>query len=405
MGNYNHFPVIEKSVWRNWLRYPFCFHIRKEAVYRTVCNHIRTSAKQIRVRLSSKKWQRPYRFAAETLLIGSLFAMVSYQTISWDVRYESDFEYCLLWFLSLILGVFTPPRTKYNVTTIVGIMIVPFVLDYLMAYHRNHFLSVLSLCLWGLCVYSVIVLWQFCQGAGKCHNRKKWPRYVLSFVYRSKLLMTAILVLSLLVLSVSSAISGYVTRKEQEKVVYTDTINSILSTMDNNVEAVSRLESSCWNALPKNHRLATIQEIIDIECKYLGIPYPLTIELKEMSDESILGSYSHKNKTIHINKNVFAEASGKFLLSILLHEVYHAYQNTILDVYEDTADEYRNLIIFEKAPTYSNEFEHYISGVNDYEAYSKQLVEQDSEAYSMLRGQDYITLLNYIGACKDENLN
>lgn len=405
MGNYGRFPVIEKSVWGKWFRCPFCFHIRKEDIYRTVCNRVRIRAKQIRASFSCKRRQSLYRFAAETLLIGSLFAMVSYRTISQDVRYESNFEYCLLWILSLILGVFTTPRTKYNAATIVGIMIVPFALDYLMAYHRNHFLSVLSLCLWGLCGYSVMVLWQFCQGAGKYHNRKKWPRYVLSFVYRSKLLITAILVLALLVLSVSSAISGYVTRKEQEKVVYTETINSILSTMDNNMEVVSRLEYSCWNALPKNRQLATMQEIVDIECKYLGIPYPLTVELTEMSDESILGSYSHTNKTIYINKNVFDEASGKFLLSTLLHEVYHAYQNTILDVYEDTADEYKNLIIFEKAPTYSNEFEHYISGVNDYEAYSKQLVEQDSEEYSMLRGQDYITLLNYIGAYEDENLN
>ena len=36
MGKYDHFPLIKKTVWREWFRYPYFFYVRKGDIYRTI---------------------------------------------------------------------------------------------------------------------------------------------------------------------------------------------------------------------------------------------------------------------------------------------------------------------------------------------------------------------------------
>ena len=36
MGDYDHFPLIETSIRREWFRYPFFFYVRNGDIYRTI---------------------------------------------------------------------------------------------------------------------------------------------------------------------------------------------------------------------------------------------------------------------------------------------------------------------------------------------------------------------------------
>ena len=235
----------------------------KRIVGKSVCNQrenrqkeyndARMGTNRTRINSNREKRQQIYRFAIDTFILGVLFATVAYQAIPWAVRYESDFEYCLLWIVSLIMGVFTKPPTKYSSATIVGIIIiVPYALDCIMAYHRERFSLVLLLCLLGMCSYFIMVIWQCYPVVRTGRNRKKWPQYLIHFVYRSKILMTGILLAMLVVFSITGLISNYVVQREQETNVSTEKINSILSTMDNNAEIVSNLDAGRWNTLSRD---------------------------------------------------------------------------------------------------------------------------------------------------------
>lgn len=36
MENCDHFPLIKRTIWREWFRYPFFFYVRSGDIYRTV---------------------------------------------------------------------------------------------------------------------------------------------------------------------------------------------------------------------------------------------------------------------------------------------------------------------------------------------------------------------------------
>lgn len=340
------------------------------------------------------------RFTEDVFLIGSLFAIVSYHAIPYETRYESDFGFFLLWLVTLILGVWTTPQSKHTIKSIVGILIVPFSLDFLMAYQEEYIPLIWVLCLLCTAVYTIAVICICYRNMRSGRYHKRWLRFFHNFLFRCRTIICTILVAALLFSGGGSLIESYLTPEEPVPSISFYQIEPVLETISNRTDVIAKLENEKWDALPSSARLNTLQEILDIECAYLGLPDSLTVSVIEMDRESVHGSYSHSKRTVNINKNIFNSASPVYLLSVLLHEVYHSFQHACIDLYETTDPSYQDLLLFDRAVVYAYESSNYISGAEDYQAYYNQLMEADSRAYEELRIQDYQDVLTYLNQQK-----
>ena len=349
---------------------------------------------------STGKNKKARRFTKDAFLIGTLFAIVSYHAIPYKTRYESAFGFCLLWLVTLILGVWTTPQSKHTIKSIVGILIVPFSLDFLMAYQEEYVPLIGILCLLCTAVYTIAVLCICYRNLRSGRYHKRWLRFFCNFLFRCRTIICTILVTALLFSGAGSLIESYLTPKAPVPAISFYQIEPVLETMNNRTDVIAKLENEKWNALSSSAHLNTLQEILDIECAYLGLPYSLTVSVIEMDRESIHGSYSHSKRTVNINQTVFSSASPEYLLSILLHEVYHSFEHACIDLWKTTEPSYQNLLLFDRAVIYAYESSNYISGDEDYQGYYNQLMESDSRTYSELRSQDYRDVLTYLNQQK-----
>ena len=349
---------------------------------------------------TTRRNKKALQFMEDVFLIGFLFAIASYHAIPYKTRYESDFGFCLLCLVSVFIGVWTTPQSKYTTKTMVGILIVPFSLDFLMAYHGEYIPLILLLCLLCTVGYTIAVICACYRNIRKGQYRRRWLQFFQNFLFRCRTIISTILIIVLLVFGTGSFIVPHLTPEEPTPAVSFDQIKPILETMENRTDVIAKLEDENWNTLTPSARLNTLQEILDIECAYLGLPDSLTVSVIEMERESVHGSYSHRKHTVNINKNIFSSASPEYLLSVLLHEVYHSFQHACIELYETTDPSYKNLLLFDKAVVYAYESNNYISGEEDYQAYYNQLMEADSRAYEELRSQDYQDVLTYLNQQK-----
>lgn len=345
---------------------------------------------------ATKRNKKRLRFTKDVFLIGTLFAIVSYHAIPYETRYESDFEFCLLWLVTLILGVWTTPQSKHTIKSILGILIVPFSLDFLMAYQEEYIPVIWILCLLCTAVYTITVICICYQNMRSGRYHKRWLRFFHNFLFRCRNIICTILVTAFLFSGAGNLIESYLTPAEPVPDISFYQIEPVLETMSNRTDVIAKLENDHWNTLTTSARLETLQEILNIECAYLGLPGSLTVSVIEMDRESVHGSYSHSKRTVNINQTVFSSASPEYLLSILLHEVYHSFEHACIDLLETSDSSYQNLMLFDRAVIYAYESSNYISGEDDYQAYYNQLMEADSRAYAELRIRDYRDVLTYL---------
>lgn len=155
----------------------------------------------------------------------------------------------------------------------------------------------------------------------------------------------------------------------------------------NNVrEIVVYLKDSEWEKLSQDERLKVLGTITDYECDYLGMENEWKITLGDNLEEDTLGMYKYSTKKILIRPNVL-QYSGEKSLEVLLHEIRHMYQCQLIELYQLTVDEKKDLKLFDEIRTFEYENNHYEN--DDYEAYYNQKCEQDARKYSAKRIKEY----------------
>ena len=158
-------------------------------------------------------------------------------------------------------------------------------------------------------------------------------------------------------------------------------------TEKNNVrEIVVYLKDSEWEKLSQDERLKVLGTITDYECDYLGMENEWKITLGDNLEEDTLGMYKYSTKKILIRPNVL-QYSGEKSLEVLLHEIRHMYQCQLIELYQLTVDEKKDLKLFDEIRTFEYENNHYEN--DDYEAYYNQKCEQDARKYSAKRIKEY----------------
>jgi len=340
------------------------------------------------------------RYAGEMLVLGAFIAMISYRAIP-----ERDpLEFCLLWVVCITVGVFTTPRSKHRISSALGIFIIPFTIDNLLTcFDEMFFLCAVALCALALAFYTAAVILA-CYGgirAGRYH--KKWARLLQHYLYRSRRIISWILAAVLAAGSVCGLVEEK--REEETKVFFSvSRAEHVLETMGNNIDMIRKLDQECWESLSYREKYDTLQQVADTECLYLGLPQ-VTVSLVEMERPSVMGYYDHSDRTVNVNCSAFEEASPEYLVSVLLHEVYHGVEYALVEIYLSTDTEYRDLKIFGKAPIYLDELTNYVNGSEDYEKYHAQLIEEDSRKYAEERVQQYIEAIAYVNNTLQQNVS
>jgi len=172
-----------------------------------------------------------------------------------------------------------------------------------------------------------------------------------------------------------------------------DDIPDYENSLSANIAIVSKIDpDGGWDSLTLAETIEVLETLIRIECRYLGMQDSApALELAYL-EESLLGQYDSEKDVITLSYNyvVDSEASGYSVLQVLCHELYHRYQHyqvNLLQAIRDNADmaRYANLLVFDNAGAYEEEFDNYISPENNsaisYYLYGSQKLEQDAEKY------------------------
>lgn len=134
-----------------------------------------------------------------------------------------------------------------------------------------------------------------------------------------------------------------------------------------------------WETLSEGERLELMQLLCNIECIYYGISHrvPVRFDLLPLDTG---GTYDPETDEITLNCYYINHLPFAVSLNSLLHECTHAYQHAMVNAYQATPEEYRNLVCLRDARVFQYEFAHYVSGDEDdeFDKYYSQKVERDA---------------------------
>lgn len=162
-------------------------------------------------------------------------------------------------------------------------------------------------------------------------------------------------------------------------------VHSEENTIDANLEKLVGFHEDYWDTLSLQQRLDLVQVVANIERNYLGIPFALPVKGAYL-DGSKAGFYNRDAKEITVDLWVLegsaAEDAHLKTLEIITHEAHHAYAHSMAEMYAAVDEEYKSLLLLWDAARYTEEFEAYVSGEDNFEDYYYQKLEQDARSYS-----------------------
>lgn len=151
------------------------------------------------------------------------------------------------------------------------------------------------------------------------------------------------------------------------------------------------LDDEQWSDAPVSDKLEVLNTVARMEAEYLGTA-PVQVYGAYMQADT-QGKYDPKYEKIYINLQIISSHYSSQALRTVLHEMYHHYQHTLCDMYEDLPPQYHDLQMFAMVQQYREEFENYNDGGGDYEGYYDQLVERSARDYAEAEAVEYYEVL------------
>ncbi len=164
-------------------------------------------------------------------------------------------------------------------------------------------------------------------------------------------------------------------------------------------EELKLLKENTYDELDTESKANVLQVCLNIECSYLGIPI-CTINVKSMNSDNLHGYYDHKQRIIYLNEEILQ--SRTYSVYVVLHEVYHAYEYSLVKMFDniDFNEADADLLIARRIKEYRHEFDNYVSAgdvnSNTYETYKNQRVEKDANTYANKWAKQYINYIDSI---------
>lgn len=169
--------------------------------------------------------------------------------------------------------------------------------------------------------------------------------------------------------------------------------------LDRQLSQLSGLREGEWQRLSEAEQTALLKIVLEMESSYLGLEYVPVMEVENL-DEDLAGSYVFGQDLIRINRSELLREDGWSALSTVCHEVYHAYQEMQVELYEKLDSPYRDMELLRDAAVYAQEFRNYQDGEGDYSNFSNyydQQCETDARNYAEERSMYYYFYLTENG--------
>lgn len=167
--------------------------------------------------------------------------------------------------------------------------------------------------------------------------------------------------------------------------------------LESHKDDLALLAPDRWESLSLQEKLGVMQVVINIESSYLGIPVELSASCINL-EENVLSAYSSSLEIVLFDLDSLAKDSSAELVDSALHEVRHAYQSALTDVYIEIDPAYQNLLLFQNLPELMDEFSNYQDSSLEY--YS-QISEQDARLYAQQTADLYAQALASWGFLAD----
>lgn len=150
-----------------------------------------------------------------------------------------------------------------------------------------------------------------------------------------------------------------------------------------NTQSLKNLKK--WKKLSRKQKLNTLQTICNHEGDYLGISSKIKVGTGQGLTHPY-AQYNHKSEEITIDINQLDNASYDTILEALLHNVYHAYEYSLVDSYNSMNKQYTKLLNYRKIAIYKEEFS---TTVTNKAVNFNQINESDAKAYGASALVDY----------------
>lgn len=148
-----------------------------------------------------------------------------------------------------------------------------------------------------------------------------------------------------------------------------------------NINDLIELSDDSWNKKTKEEKLVILRTVVRIEAESLGLEEAPVLSEGEMPEKK-LGYYEGAERMIFLNLDSLEKYSSWISVNTVCHEMYHAYEHQLVDLYVSTERKYRRLSVMQKINTYLREFSEYNPAEDDYSKYYNQQCEEDAREYA-----------------------
>ena len=236
-------------------------------------------------------------------------------------------------------------------------------------------------------LYCLLVLNNYIQDTRAWHNTAKTRQWIHSCLLGCRTLVSLVLAFLLLTISLRPLFGLPLVTAGRSPL--SSVTNEEVQTVEKNADTLMLLKEEEWHRLDAAKRLAVMQTVANIEADHLGTPSPPVYT--KLLEETTLGQFDATTKDIALNIDHLVNETAETMLLTVCHECYHAYQQRLVDLYSSMDDETKELLLFQDARCYKNEFDNYIHGSEDYESYSSQWCEIDSDNYARSAAAKYFS--------------
>lgn len=301
--------------------------------------------------------------------------------------YDDDTSKWILYFtvgVFVIIGILLTYKHRRNNVNVFINVISPFVIFSAFAYMT--YLKPFIIALLVIAVISSLVyvgMTKRYSYSVSCRKQKHFS-FTRFSVLGSRTIVTSCLMVLVAYLVFSTVTGLQLFRPVTEKAE--NTISSFAEYYESNADTFDKLEQNTWVSLSANEKLDVLQVLCNAEKAKLGVKDPIYIKSKAFQS-NLLGEFIPTDNTILINAKHLEEDSSYSILTTVTHECYHSYERSLVKLYNSADEDQKNLMAFDRAKCYKEEFANYKDGEN--EGYYWQAVEIDAREYSEKAADDY----------------
>lgn len=321
------------------------------------------------------------------LLVVHLYRTIAFKVIPGLSLAQSNWVFWGVWIICILLALVLTPVCNRSSTTVFASINSPVAIYLVISYfklYKTAFSVALTAIGVLLILYICLVLGVNIMDISRGRLRGKLKRFLRSFFHRSRMIVSMGLSVMFIVFYLNLFFGSPL--MDPSTVATDPKVNN--QKIANNIDTILLLQEEEWKKLSVQERLNVLQTVANIEATYLGLPHELNVTLETL-EENTQGHYDDSTHTIAINPDHLCEDPAEELVETVAHEAFHAYERRLVDLYNSTGTQERNLLIFGRIEEYRDNFDNYIDGNEDLVGYATQSVELDSVKYSITAIVDY----------------